>query len=42
MTETDTYKRCICNVQSRRIATGYYAQEYMHRNKINDKSVPSP
>jgi len=37
-----TYKRCICNVESRRIATSYNAQEHMHRNKINDKSVPSP
>lgn len=37
MTKTYTYKRFICNVQSRRIATNYYAQEYMHRNMINDK-----
>lgn len=38
----DTYKRSICNVQSRRIASSYNAQKCMHRNKINNECVTSP
>lgn len=42
MNAIDTYKRSICNVQSRRVATSYNAQKNMHWNKVNDKGVPSP
>lgn len=37
-----TYKRSICNIQSRRVATSHNAQKHMHWNKINNKCVPSP
>lgn len=38
----DTYKRSIGNVESRRIAASHNTQKNMHRNKVNDKGVPSP
>lgn len=39
---TNTHKGRICNVQTRGIATSDDAQQYMHWNEVDDKSVPTP